>query len=403
MVLNNLMHTGNTTPTGKRSKGTVAIEVFRGRLRLRFRFNGQRYSMALGIPDTQTNWRVAEARARQIEDDMRLQLAHGGNYFDPTLEKYKPESVLSVTEPDIQPEAMLSLSELWQRYSKARQSGKSPATIRMYGWVANHLERCPYKLPTEAQSIFDWLNANVPANSTKRVLMHLSACCKWAKKSELLSLANPFEEMAAEVKVKKAGTEEDEVNPFTREERDRIIAAFKANHYYSRYAPLVEFLFFTGCRPSEAIALQWKHINNKTITFAQAVIYDGKRLVLKEGLKTQKLRKFPINAQLKILLELIKPESAESGVDISEVLVFPSPDGKFVDWHNFTNRAWKAILKALPEIEYRNPYQTRHTFCSLCREADIASIQIAKWVGNSAQMIDRVYAKPTDHIQVPPL
>lgn len=36
-------------------------------------------------------------------------------------------------------------------------------------------------------------------------------------------MANPFEEMPAEVKVKKAGTEEDEVNPFTREERDRII------------------------------------------------------------------------------------------------------------------------------------------------------------------------------------
>ena len=224
-----IMHTDGKILVGKRSKGTVAVESFRGRLRLRFRFNGQRYSMALGIPDTQINRRVAEARARQIKDDMRLQLAHGGNYFDPTLEKYKPESVLSVTEPDIQPETMPSLPELWQRYIEARQSGKSPATIRMYGWVANHLERCPHKLPTEAQSIFDWLNANVSANSTKRVLMHLSACCKWAKKSDLLSVANPFEDMAAEVKVKKSGTEEDEVNPFTREERDRIIAAFKTN------------------------------------------------------------------------------------------------------------------------------------------------------------------------------
>lgn len=392
------MHTGDKTPSGKQPKGTVTVEAFRGRLRLRFRFNGQRYSMALGIPDTQTNRRVAEARARQIEDDMRLQLAHGGNYFDPTLEKYKPESVLSVAEPDIQPKTMLSLPELWQNYTNARQSGKSPATIRMYGWVTNHLERCPYKLPTEAQSIFDWLNANVPANSTKRILMHLSACCKWARRSELLEVANPFEDMAAEVKVKKSGTEEDEVHPFSRHERDRIIRAFKASRYYSRYAPLVEFLFFTGCRPSEAIALQWKHINNKAITFAQAVVYDGRSLVLKEGLKTQKQRKFPINAQLADLLASIQPE-----VSNPNALVFPSPDDKFIDWHNFTNRAWKGVLKSLPDIEYRNPYQTRHTFCSLCREADIASIQIAKWVGNSAQMIDRVYAKPTDHIQVPKL
>lgn len=62
--------------------------------------------------------------------------------------------------------------------------------------------------------------------------------------------------MAAEVKVKKAGTEEEEFLPFTREERDQIIAAFKANCYYSRYGLLVEFL----CRPSEALALRWKQI-----------------------------------------------------------------------------------------------------------------------------------------------
>jgi hypothetical protein len=32
--------------------------------------------------------------------------------------------------------------------------------------------------------------------------------------------------MAAEIKVKKAGTEEEEINPFTRQERDRIIATY---------------------------------------------------------------------------------------------------------------------------------------------------------------------------------
>jgi integrase len=200
------------------------------------------------------------------------------------------------------------------------------------------------------------------------------------------------------VKVKKSGTEEEEINPFSREERDRIIEQFRSNRYYQRYAPLIEFLFFTGCRPSEAVALQWKHINHTAITFERAVIYTGKGFVLKDGLKTQQSRKFPINQQLTQLLKAIKPEFCSP-----DSLVFPSPDGKFIDWHNFTNRAWKSVLKSLVDIEYRNPYQTRHTFCSLCREADIPSIQLAKWVGNSAQMIDRVYAKPVDHIAVPEL
>ncbi len=82
--------------------------------------------------------------------------------------------------------------------------------------------------------------------------MHLSACCKWAKKSGLIE-ADPFYGMASEIKLKKVSNEEVEIDPFSREERDRIIAAFKGNRYYKRYAPLVEFLFLNGCRPSEAL------------------------------------------------------------------------------------------------------------------------------------------------------
>ncbi|WP_204137021.1 hypothetical protein [Halomicronema sp. CCY15110] len=62
-------------------------------------------------------------------------------------------------------------------------------------------------------------------------MMHLSACCKWARKLEVLE-TNLFDGMASEIKVKKSGTEEDEIHPFTREERDRIIAVFKQDRYY---------------------------------------------------------------------------------------------------------------------------------------------------------------------------
>ncbi len=313
-------------------------------------------------------------KALEVERDVAY-----GEFNPKSLAKYKPSTVLN---PDVATApvsvALRELPEFWKLYTDARSSGKSPATIRMYGWVANHLNRCPYRLPSDSQAIFDWLNANVPANSAKRVLMHLAACCKWAKKSGLLD-SNPFEGSAAEVKVKKRGTEEEEINPFTREQRDRIIEAFKRNCYYKYYASLVEFLFFTRCRPSEALALQWKQVHNNFIIFEQALIYDGKSLVIKEGLKTQKSRKFPLNSKLSNLLESIRPDD-----HTGESLVFPSPKGKYIDWHNFTNRAWKAILKSIADIEYRNPYQTRHTFCSLCREANIPSIQIANWVGNSA-------------------
>ena len=265
----------------------------------------------------------------------------------------------------------------------------------MYGWVTNHLNRCPYDTTTDSQALFDWLTMNVPADSAKRVLTQLSACCKWANKAGKLD-TNPFVGMAADIKVPPKANEEEDANPFTRQERDCIIAAFQQSHYYSFYAPLIEFLFLTGCRPSEALALIWKTVGQNQIRFEQALVYDGHKLVLKPGLKTQRFRKFPINSQLTQLLQAIKPQNCNP-----ESLVFPARGGGFINWGNFNGRAWKKTLASLPNIEYRNPYQTRHTFCSLCREADIASIQIAKWVGNSAEMIDRIYAKPTDHIQVP--
>ncbi|NJM68176.1 MAG: DUF3596 domain-containing protein [Acaryochloris sp. RU_4_1] len=378
----------------KKSKaGSAQIRSSNGRLQLVFTFEGKRYFVSTGLSDMPYNRKQAQDKALEVERD----IAYGE--FDPeNLDKYKIRAAVAMADPITTiPISTTDLPGLWKRYTKAKSSGKSPATVRMYGWVANHLERCPYKLPSQNQAIFDWLSANVPANSARRVLMHLSACCKWAKKSGLLD-ANPFEGSASEVKVKKTGTEDDEINPFTREERDRIIESFKCNRYYKHYAPLVEFLFFTGCRPSEAIALQWKHVNHTAITFEQVFIYTGKGFVLKDGLKTQQSRRFPINTQLERLLNEIKADGCNANS-----LVFPSPDGKFIDWHNFNNRAWKAVLKSLSNVEYRNPYQTRHTFCSLYREANISSIQLAKWVGNSAQMIDRVYAKPVDLIAVPEL
>jgi integrase len=377
----------------KAKAGSVQVSDRRGYLRIIFTHGGKRHFIATGFPNTPLNRKLAQETAFQIQRDIEY------GEFDPTYQKYKPQSALTTVD-DVTPliTAIPTLSELWSQYSEVRKPGKSPSTVRMYGWIANHLERCPHKSPNDSQAVFDWLSGHVPAESTKRLLTQLSACCKWARKSGLLD-SNPFDGMAAEVKTKKTGTEEEEINPFTKEERDRIIAAFKENRYYKYYAPLVEFLFYTGCRPSEAVALQWKHISSSTVTFERALVYGGRAgLVLKKGLKTQERRKFPVNSQLATLLKAIRPFKYDP-----ETLVFPSRQEKLIDWHNFTNRAWMTVLKSLPDIEYRNPYQTKHTFCSLCRAADIPSIQIAKWVGTSPEMIDRVYAKPTDHIQVPEL
>lgn len=54
-------------------------------------------------------------------------------------------------------------------------------------------------------------------------------------------------------------------------------------------------------------------------------------------------------------------------------------------------------------MEYRKPYQTRHTFVTMALEADVSVPQIARWVGNSPQVIMERYAGTIKKVTVPQL
>jgi integrase len=157
-------------------------------------------------------------------------------------------------------------------------------------------------------------------------------------------------------------------------------------------------MFATGCRPSEAIALQWKHISTdfKQITFEQVMIGTDRGRQVRQGLKTQEQRRFPSNTSLVALLQSIKPKDAQP-----ESLVFPSPEGGHIDLNNFRNRTWKTVLKGLG-IEYRKLYQTRHTFITLALETGkLDAKDLARLVGNSPEVIYRHYAGNKRELFVP--
>ncbi|MBW4466280.1 MAG: site-specific integrase [Pegethrix bostrychoides GSE-TBD4-15B] len=380
----------------KASKGSVQIKSSNNRLQLVFNYAGKRQYLSTGFADTSANRKLAEMKARQIELDIL-----SGN-FDSTLTKYKPQSVLSTITP-VTPIAAQkpTLAELWERYTDFKRPSLSPNTLAK---EFSTVERCiTSRLPTvsldEAIAIRDWVVANKSPDAAKRLLTQLSACCKWAVNSGLIA-ENPFDGMALEVKLpkNKLHNQDQEIDPFTAEERDAIIQAFEKNRYYSHYAPFISFLFKTGCRPSEAIALQWKHISYdfRFITFEQSAVISEKGLIARKGLKTQESRRFPANSSLQAFLRELKAEDCQP-----ESLVFPSPDGKFIDFHNFRNRAWLTILEELPTIRYRKPYQTRHTFITLALDNNLDAKDVARLVGNSPEIIYRHYAGNKRELFVP--
>jgi integrase len=393
------------TPTGRASKGSVKCILSNGRIQLRFHFAGKRHYISTGYPDTPHHWKLAQLKASEIEKDILYER------FDPQdLSKYTTEGSSrhkSQTFVALQ-KTQHTLPQLWEKYIEFKRPNASPSTLaKDYKNVENCLNlHLPTKSINDAIAIRDWLVANKTANSAKRILTQINACCAWALKSQLIT-NNPFVGMAADIRVPKSESEDEDINPFTLSERDKIIQGFKDDRYYKYYASFIEFLFMTGCRPSEGVALQWKYIADdfRIIKFEQAVVESETGLVCKKGLKTQKKRSFPANPKLAALLQSIKPEGATS-----ETKVFPAPKGGWIDAHNLTNRAWHSVLENI-NIEYRKLYQTRHTFITAALETPIMmpdggirmldAKDIAKLVGTSAKMIYEHYAGARRELFVP--
>jgi integrase len=63
----------------------------------------------------------------------------------------------------------------------------------------------------------------------------------------------PF--LGMKLRVPKGLFEDEDINPFTKAERDLVIVTFAKDRYYSHYTNYVRFLFFTGTRPSDVIGL----------------------------------------------------------------------------------------------------------------------------------------------------
>ncbi|HLO85338.1 MAG TPA: tyrosine-type recombinase/integrase [Nostocaceae cyanobacterium] len=402
---------------GKAAKGSVQVKNSNGRLQLVFshpivtptgEIRTKRFYLSTGHDDTP----LGRQRASVLADKIQRDIDYGE--FDASLAKYKPATSLTTVTP-ITPSTTPKhdLGELWERYTEFKKPQVSQSTYAIdYRKYRNHIANLPTKNLEDAIAIRDHLVANLTPNAAKRTLTNIHACCDWALKSKLIE-TNPFQGMAQEIQIPKSESEDNDINPFTREERDKIIAAFEESKLYSYYTPLVKFLFFTGCRPSEAIALQWKHIGEKFITFEQAITISSTGLALKNGLKTQSQRRFPINNQLKEILNSIKPENLDL-----EDLIFKSKKGGYIDFGDFLYHAWRGyknrhgrqidgivtqLVKQGFVSEYRKPYQCRHTFITLCLEADIDAKDVAKWVGNSPEVIYKHYAGNKRDLQVPDL
>ena len=127
---------------------------------------------------------------------------------------------------------------------------------------------------------------------------------------------------------------------------------------------LVLFLAYSGCRLTEALHVQWRHVDFVKDTL---LITGGEK-----GTKNMKQRVLPLFVPLKAHLLTMHQEKKPSLTD-------------YIFTHTTSKKALKSASKniGLPEGEHFNHHDMRHFFCSNAIEAGIDFATIAHWLGHS--------------------
>jgi integrase len=360
----------------------------KGNYRIDFSLNGKRKRFYPGTKD--------ETTAKQIHKQMAYEWEMG--QFDLSLDRYR----LKNRKQQIQakagskkniPSQKPKLLGLWDKWV---DSLNLPARTRN-----NHYHLCRVMLIKAKDPDWDdvtWFLQTELSGSTWNIRRRFfKSCTNWALQEGLIEGKNPWQSL------KPRKGHKSKAKPFTTQETEQIIKAFESDQFCSKYAPckhsfytpFLKFLLLTAARPGEVIALQWKHIDfdRGLIDISEAMGRDldsspyATRKVRK-GTKTEEARYLPLTPPLRKLLTDHKPEFSKP-----DDLIFPGSKGGVLDTRSF-REVWGKVLVGL-DLEYRNPYQTRHTSLSNIAQKH-GLLAAAKVAGHKTlDMVNRHYAQFT--------
>ena len=359
-------------------KGSVNIEIFKERLRLAWSWQGKRFSLYMGLSDTTINQKVASMKAQQIELDMAT------NNFDPSLSKYKPQKYESI-----------SVSQLFDQFVEYKRHTISIGGLNKYLALQKQVSEF-FRSKTAisvsesvGQKFKEFLAQKLEPVTVRERIVLINACWEWAQKKKLV-VENPWSDVKVSVPPKQRP------EPFTLTEISAIVQKFRSDPYLKHYADYVEFKFGVGLRTGEAAALIWRHCsaNCDRIWIGQSL---SNGLESRKSTKTNKARTVPLTPRLQQLLLSRRPTDFQP-----DDLIFASIESRAIDSKNFCNRYWKPALASLG-IDYRKPYNTRHTLISHGLEAGMNPVAIASLTGHNVRTLYENYAGLVNPPQLPDL
>ena len=343
-------------------KGEVSIEGVDGWLRLRWRHQGKRRVMALGLRDDPINRMVANQRAAQI----RLDILSG--HFDETLEKYQGDRTPQQGKD-------LGAVVLFERFTERKSHQVQHRTLEKYRGLVTWLRDFFGDRPAtegDAPRFLAWLGENLEPITARERLVLLKAAWRWGVDQGWVT-GNPWEGHVIRKPPKQ------KPKAFTKAEVEAILRGFAESRYYRHYVDYVRFKFGTG----EVNALRWRHFDDDC-----SVVWVGESHTHGEfkDTKTGKAREVKLSASLGAMLRSRLADSQGEGDD----LVFPAPRGGPMDEHNF-KRAWAKVLGQVG-VRYIRPYDTRHTFISHALAGGMNPVEVAAITGHDVKTLYENYA-----------
>lgn len=188
--------------------------------------------------------------------------------------------------------------------------------------------------------------------------------------------------------VKSAAWQRHDVDPFSHDEAERVIAAMPAGQVRN----YTEFKFYTGLRSGESFGLRWANVDlaSGRVVIKESVVR-GKE---KASTKTDTVRTVILNSRAMASLKAQKAYTYLAGEH-----VFCDPrDGKRWGGEPRFRHFWVPTLKRLG-IRHRPQYNTRHTYATAMLMAGMTPAFCAKQLGHSVEVFLRAYSKWLDGAQ----
>lgn len=386
--------------TAFNNNGTIAIN---------FNHLGKRFVLsALGnYNDAKQLQKVKEVEQRIIQDRKNNNFPFDNNesvrlYYFPSNEDKQQLIARTIANERKVDKLNPSLLDIWEKW--VMTLGLSQATLNNHYHCSRQMIVKSGNTKAQDANWFEIQRSSLSLNVFNQRKTMLKSCLNWAIGNGLVSGKNPYQALKP-----KKNERNDRVKPFSKDEIVAIIEAFESDKFkpnssrypHSHYVPFIKFQFLTGCRLGEAIALQWKHVDfdNCRVLIEQAL---GKDLasspnVSKKILKTTKTGSvgfIPMNELLHKILLSHKPNN----VNLSD-WVFEGHKGNYISTSSFRD-VWKLVLTGLG-IEYRYPYQMKHTALSFVatQQGLLAASKLARH--KNVNMVAKHYARFVDEVKLP--